>query len=102
MIPLLERDLEHIDQHVGSRWEAFRGRDILVTGGTGFFGKWILESWLWANERHHLDAKAWVISRNPDSFVAQMPHLAHRCIAYVRGDVQTFQLPQGLQLSHVI
>jgi dTDP-glucose 4,6-dehydratase len=96
-------DLEHIDRHVGRRWEAFRGRDILITGGTGFFGKWLLESWVAANGQHGLGARAWVVSRDPDAFLAQMPHLrGATCLEFVQGDVQTVTLPASLRVSHVI
>src|SRR3954447_9251754 len=61
---------------------------VLVTGGTGFFGRWLLESWVDASERLGLDRTVVVVTRDPDAFAAAAPHLgAHRSVSVVRGDV---------------
>ena len=44
-------DLEHIYQNTQNIWESFRSKSIFVTGGTGFFGKWLLESFVYVNEK---------------------------------------------------
>ena len=42
-------DLEFILQETMSMWEEMRNRRIFITGGTGFFGRWLLESFLQIN-----------------------------------------------------
>jgi hypothetical protein len=50
-------DLDHILNSVGNKWENLKGETILLTGGTGFIGKWILDSFLYANKNCNLNAK---------------------------------------------
>lgn len=88
--PLAE-DLAHVLTHTRELWEAARGRRIFITGGTGFFGRWLLESFAHANEMLQLDAGLVVLSRNPAAFAADAPHLAaNSAIRLVQGDVQAF------------
>ena len=63
------RDLELIVDLVGSRWDRLRGQRLLITGGTGFIGKWLLASFLLANRKLKLSAKVVVLSRNPEIFL---------------------------------
>ena len=42
--PVPIADLEHVLQHTAHLWEQMRGREIFITGGTGFFGCWLLET----------------------------------------------------------
>jgi dTDP-glucose 4,6-dehydratase len=79
-----------------------RGGRIFVTGATGFFGIWLLESFAFANKSLDLGAKLVGLSRNPDAFYAKVPHLAQESsIALHRGDVRDFNFPQG-SFTHVI
>ena len=48
-------DLEHIFQNTQDLLESFRGKSIFLTGGTGFFGRWLLESFLFVNEKLKLN-----------------------------------------------
>lgn len=98
----LAADLDHILAHTEGLWEELRGQRIFITGGTGFFGCWLLESFLWANDRHHLGARATVLTRDPEGFRRKVPHLAtHPAVESHRGDVRDFGFPDG-SFSHVI
>jgi len=103
MPPLPEADLDHILAHTRGLWEPLRGRNLFVTGGTGFFGRWLLESFAFINGRLNLGAHATVLTRSPAAFTERAPHLAgESCLAIVQGDVNHFtcrqvreQLPAG-------
>ncbi|MCX7009937.1 MAG: NAD-dependent epimerase/dehydratase family protein [Kiritimatiellaeota bacterium] len=102
MTNVLKDDLDHILAHTEGLWEGLRGQRIFVTGGTGFFGCWLLESFVWANAKLDLNAQAVVLSRNPQAFSLKAPHLfADKAITFHRGDVRDFQFPAGA-FSHVI
>lgn len=85
-----------------SVWDALRGARIFLTGGTGFFGRWLVESFLWANQHRALGASLTVLSRDPERFIAQAPHLAgEAALSFHRGDVRSFTAPEA-SFTHII
>ena len=102
MQPIAPTDLDHILAHTKSVWHELRGARLFVTGGTGFIGSWLLESFVWACDSLALDATMTVLTRSPEAFRARAPHLAdHPAIRLLRGDVRSFEYPPG-RFSHVI
>jgi len=92
---VLSQDLDHVLEHTKALWEDLREKKVFVTGGTGFFGKWLLESFVWANDQLKLSAQMLVLSRNPDSFKTRYPHLAEASgVRFQQGDVRDFGFPQ--------
>jgi nucleoside-diphosphate-sugar epimerase len=93
---LLTADLNHILQHTQGIWEPLRRQRIFVTGGTGFFGRWLLESFARANSELGLGATACVLTRSPAAFTAKAPHLAaDSSIQLLEGDFTSFSFPDG-------
>ena len=98
----LKDDLEHILLHTKGLWEELRGRRLFITGGTGFFGCWLLESFVWANDKLKLNAEAHVLARNPSALHSKAHHLAtHPSVHLHVGDVRSFAFPEG-EFSHII
>jgi nucleoside-diphosphate-sugar epimerase len=87
----LATDLDHILAHTTGLWDALRGETIVITGATGFFGRWLLESFAHANATLGLEAKVIALSRDPARFLSKAPHLdAAAGIQFVTGDVRAF------------
>ena len=96
MPALAKSDLDFICQATESLWEEFRSERLFLTGGTGFFGRWLLESFAAANQRFGLNARVVVLTRAPDAFRKACPHLAQdRAIELLQGDMRDFQFPDG-------
>ncbi len=72
-------------------WNEYRGKRIFLTGGTGFFGKWLCESFVNLNERLRLGTELCVLTRNSQKFLSEMPHLKNReGLSFLDGDIRTF------------
>ncbi len=84
----LEQDLDHILEQAAGIWPELRGERVFITGGTGFVGTWLVESFLWANRRLNLGAKAVILSRRPRISPDE-------CVQYVAGDGVSFDYPDG-------
>jgi nucleoside-diphosphate-sugar epimerase len=98
----LARDLDHVLARTGGLWEDLRGARLFITGGTGFFGCWLLETFLWANDHLNLGASALVLTRDREAFAKKVPHLAgHSAVTLHAGDLATFDLADE-PVSHVI
>jgi nucleoside-diphosphate-sugar epimerase len=92
----LANDLDHILRHTLDLWRDLRGQRLFLTGGSGFFGCWLLESLAWANDRLALGIEATVLTRHPEAFLRKAPHLAgHPAIRLHEGDVRDFDFPSG-------
>lgn len=98
----LMKDLEHVLNRTAGLWGELRGSRIFITGGTGFFGCWLLETFAWANDNLGLSAEAVVLTRNPEFFARKVPHLAaHPAIRLTEGDIRSFDFPKE-NFTHII
>jgi dTDP-glucose 4,6-dehydratase len=99
---LFPEDLDHVLARTRDDWQELRGQRLFMTGGTGFFGMWLLETFLWANQELELGAEVLVLSRDPAAFLRKSPHLAgHPALSFHTGDVTSFEFPEG-HFSHVM
>ncbi len=98
----LDADFDLILDRTAALWPSLRGGSFFVTGGTGFFGQWILETLRRANQRHQLGLRVCVLTRDPQGFERKAPALfADPSMHFVAGDVKDFTFPQS-EFSHVI
>lgn len=90
--PLLRLPIEDLDRvvdAVGPRWQRLRGQRLLLTGGTGFIGKWLLATVLHANRKLGLSVRIVALSRRPETFLDEFPELHGATeIEWLAGDVR--------------
>jgi len=94
--PLTPVDLDLILAQTQDLWEEVRGQSVFITGGTGFFGCWLVESFCHVNHALGLGARATILTRDPAKFALKCPHLAgDPAITLQAGDVRDFAFPVG-------
>jgi nucleoside-diphosphate-sugar epimerase len=97
-------DLEYIFQNTKYIWEPLRGKSIFLTGGTGFFGKWLLESFIYVNEKLSLEANIISLSRNPELFIEEYPfyndHI--KSVRFIKGDILTYDFKLDKEVQFII
>ena len=97
MIP--HADLEAITELAEADLAALRGQRLLITGGTGFVGTWLLAALHHADARMGLDLRVTVLTRSPGAFAERQPALG-AWSELVEGDVTA--VPDVGQVDAVI
>lgn len=100
--PIIAEDIRGVLSRTQSLWPDLKGASIFITGATGFFGIWLLETLLAANREFSLCLRILALSRDPAGFAKKAPHLAHDpAVTWITGDVRDFAFPAG-PITHVI
>ena len=100
--PLPTDDLAEALALARPSFEALRGANLFLTGGTGFFGHWLLETLLYANRALDLDLRATVLTRSAQRFQAKSPHIANQPqISLLEGDIRSFAFPSAHH-THIV
>jgi dTDP-glucose 4,6-dehydratase len=71
----------------------FDRQRIFITGGTGFFGTWLLEALAMAQASGQR-IEVWILSRNPSAFLQKYPRFSREpWLHFLSGDIQDTNLP---------
>jgi dTDP-glucose 4,6-dehydratase len=90
----LENDLNYIFLETKYLWEELRNKRIFITGGTGFFGCWLLESFVFINKKMKLNAEVTILTRDPKDFSKKCPHLfKDPSLHFYKGNILDFTFP---------
>jgi nucleoside-diphosphate-sugar epimerase len=93
---LPRQDLQLIADTTVALWEEMRGQNLFITGGTGFFGCWLVESFCFINRLLSLNSRLTVLTRDPSAFAQKCPHIASdSAVTLLGGDVRSFAFPNG-------
>lgn len=88
MSPVFVSDVEYISERVTQLIQSLQKAHILITGGTGFFGKWLLQTFSYLNEEYELRLTVYVLSRDPQHFLKEYPFFNKMgCLRFIQGDV---------------
>lgn len=77
-------------------WLPLRGARLFITGGSGFFGQWLLTTIDLLNDRFKFGISASILTRRPDQLWEQLQFLSQPgSFSLVAGDVRSFVFPAG-------
>ena len=94
--PLPPEDLEHVFRLAGGCWNRLEGKRVLFTGASGFFGSWLLETFLHAGTRLNLPFRAIALTRDEHRFSQELPHLAgDPRVELLESDAAAMPVPDG-------
>lgn len=72
-----------------------RNKSIFITGGTGFFGLWLLNLLAILNEDGY-EIKVTSLSRAPEKFLINNPNFANiSWLTWVEGDIANYSIPEN-------
>jgi dTDP-glucose 4,6-dehydratase/UDP-glucose 4-epimerase len=98
----ISEDIQSILDRLGQDINAFNHKTILITGGTGFFGRWLLQVLCTLISDKNFQIKIFVLSRNPNKFLMENSDFPFaRFINFLEGDVNSFRLPK-FKLDYLI
>jgi dTDP-glucose 4,6-dehydratase len=98
----LESDLDVIVDRTAAAWHLLGGARILLTGGSGYFGRWFAAALDHADRRLGLGCRLAVVARRPAALIEACPFLADSpSIELIPADVRSMPAPSG-QFTHVI
>lgn len=87
----IQKDLKSIFDGVGKKnWLKLKNKTIFLTGGTGPFGFWLLNSFIFANKNLSLNAKVYILTRNKKNIIFNI--VKDKSLNVVEGDIRNFKL----------
>jgi dTDP-glucose 4,6-dehydratase/UDP-glucose 4-epimerase len=90
----ISEDVKAIHSYLSPILQSFNNKKILITGGTGFFGRWLLEILCTLVRDQNYRIELYVLSRNPQHFLSEHSDFPFdRYITFIKGDVTDFISP---------
>lgn len=102
MKPLPPQDIAHVLKQSTHVWNDLQHAKLFLTGCTGFFGLWLLESLVAAKKQFGLNIHATVLTRDQRKSEDHFAHLLPSdVISFLEGDVRSFVFPEA-EITHII
>ena len=91
-MPLPSRDLQQVLDTAHADLATLDRARIFISGGTGFLGRWLVESWALARRQGRVRGELVVLTRNPGRFASAPPCPG---LSWSGGDQTDFPFPDG-------
>lgn len=84
-----KHDQDHILKQVGNCWFKLERKNIFISGGTGFIGKWLIGSLILANKIYSLNCKVAILTRNSQVFRNSYDYIANDpAVSFIDNDIR--------------
>lgn len=96
MLNYFKEDLALILTHTNTCWDGMKNKTIFISGGTGFFGIWILMSFIYINRKLDIGSKIILLTRDKNKFLKSYPWIEkYNEISFLEGDIANFDFISG-------
>jgi nucleoside-diphosphate-sugar epimerase len=90
----ISADITEVISRLGEDVNALNESTILITGGTGFFGRWLLQILCTLISVKQFKLEIYVVTRNPKQFLEiNSEYPFNQNINFICGDIANFKLP---------
>jgi nucleoside-diphosphate-sugar epimerase len=101
--PVIEEDMANIFPALAASLAPLKGKQVFLAGGTGFFGKWLLHSFLQLRKTCDINITLTTLSRDPKRFLDSCPEFVDQPgLDFIAGDVRSFTPSAGRTFDFVI
>ena len=98
----IEKDAKQSIERSGININSFKGKTVLVTGGTGFFGIWFLTCLVIIKEKIENDLRIITISRSPENFALNVrDKKILKNIEILKGDIKEIEI-NNIKVTHLV
>ena len=91
---VFEDDLKSILKNSELSFQQMKNTNIFISGATGFFGKWLIQSLLYASDHLNLNIKITILTRNKLKSINEQAWLRNLAVSILEGDVSDFTFPK--------
>jgi dTDP-glucose 4,6-dehydratase len=101
--PLLEEDFDLVAIRNPQELQEITNAHVVLTGASGFVGKWLIGSWLSAKKFYGGPGRLLLTCRNPSELEAYFPGILNRTdIEVCGGDIRKFEIPSSFKPDYLI
>ena len=98
----ISTDIKNVINRLESISRLLNNKKIIITGGTGFFGIWMLQTLCTLIRDHSFEIELYVVSRNPKLFIDSNKNFPfEKYITFIKGDVVNFVMPR-IEIDYLI
>lgn len=91
MFNFFDEDLNLVLNETKDKWKTIHNKTFFISGGTGFFGIWLIMSFIFINRKLNLNSKIILLTRNKANFISKNNWINdYDEVSFLEGDIVDF------------